>query len=86
MKRTPHMPGDPGRVDASMANYIFSTSVLLRELYEDAQNPSSSHDFGRDILLGLVWPRPSTERKPSARWRTFQSAACGFRVNFLRDA
>jgi len=50
----PHMPGDPGRVFASMGNYIFSTGTLLRELYEDAQNPESSHDFGRDILPGLV--------------------------------
>jgi glucose-1-phosphate adenylyltransferase len=50
----PPMPGDPSRVFASMGNYIFSTSLLLRELYEDAQNPASSHDFGRDILPGLV--------------------------------
>ncbi len=50
----PSMPGDPTRVFASMGNYIFSTSLLLRELYEDAQNPASSHDFGRDILPGLV--------------------------------
>lgn len=50
----PPMPGDDSRVYASMGNYIFSTSLLLRELYEDAQNPASSHDFGRDILPGLV--------------------------------
>jgi glucose-1-phosphate adenylyltransferase len=50
----PAMPGDPGRVYASMGNYIFSTSALLRELYEDAQNPESSHDFGRDILPRMV--------------------------------
>ncbi|HEV2200691.1 MAG TPA: glucose-1-phosphate adenylyltransferase [Bryobacteraceae bacterium] len=50
----PAIPGDPMQVYASMGNYIFSTSVLLRELYEDAQNPASSHDFGRDILPGLV--------------------------------
>jgi glucose-1-phosphate adenylyltransferase len=50
----PAIPGDPGRVYASMGNYIFTTGVLLRELYEDAQNPASSHDFGRDILPGLV--------------------------------
>ena len=50
----PTMPGDPERVYASMGNYIFSTNLLLRELYADAQNPDSSHDFGRDILPGLV--------------------------------
>jgi glucose-1-phosphate adenylyltransferase len=50
----PTMPGDPDRVYASMGNYIFSTNLLLRELYADAQNPESSHDFGRDILPALV--------------------------------
>jgi len=50
----PSMPGDPDQVYASMGNYIFSTSALLRELYEDAQNPESSHDFGRDILPKMV--------------------------------
>ena len=50
----PTMPGDPERVYASMGNYIFSTNLLLRELYADAQNEDSSHDFGRDILPSLV--------------------------------
>jgi glucose-1-phosphate adenylyltransferase len=50
----PTMPGDPNRVYASMGNYIFSTDVLLRELYADAERESSSHDFGRDILPGLI--------------------------------
>ena len=50
----PTIPGDPDRVYASMGNYIFSTRALLRELYDDAANPKSSHDFGRDILPSLV--------------------------------
>src|SRR5579864_7245561 len=50
----PTMPGDPERVYASMGNYIFSTGALLRELYADAENEDSSHDFGRDILPSLV--------------------------------
>ncbi len=50
----PTMPGDPERVYASMGNYIFSTNLLLRELYADAENEESSHDFGRDILPSLV--------------------------------
>jgi glucose-1-phosphate adenylyltransferase len=37
-----------------MGNYIFSTRSLLRELYDDAANSASSHDFGRDILPSLV--------------------------------
>jgi glucose-1-phosphate adenylyltransferase len=50
----PTMPGDSERVYASMGNYIFSTNLLVRELYKDAENPNSSHDFGRDILPALV--------------------------------
>jgi glucose-1-phosphate adenylyltransferase len=50
----PTMPGDSEQVYASMGNYIFSTGLLLRELYADAANENSSHDFGRDILPSLV--------------------------------
>ncbi|MBM3745431.1 MAG: glucose-1-phosphate adenylyltransferase [Acidobacteria bacterium] len=59
-KRTdaPSMPGDPTRVYASMGNYIFSTSMLVRELKEDAANEESSHDFGRDILPALAGRTP----------------------------
>lgn len=50
----PTMPGDPNRVHASMGNYIFSTDLLLRELYADAKKANSAHDFGKDILPGLI--------------------------------
>ena len=50
----PAMPGDPSKVYASMGNYIFSTGTLLKEIYEDAADEESSHDFGRDILPKLV--------------------------------
>jgi glucose-1-phosphate adenylyltransferase len=53
-KDAPTMPGDPERVYASMGNYIFSTGTLLKELYADAAREDSSHDFGRDILPGLI--------------------------------
>ena len=50
----PTMPGDSGRVLASMGNYVFSTRTLLRLLHDDAAEPNSSHDFGRDILPKLA--------------------------------
>jgi len=50
----PTLPGDPNRVFASMGNYIFSTRALLREIHADARLVASSHDFGRDILPGVV--------------------------------
>lgn len=50
----PTMPDDPHRVYASMGNYVFSTDLLLRELYSDLKNEESSHDFGKDILPSLI--------------------------------
>jgi len=50
----PTMPGDDGRVYASMGNYVFSTRTLLRLLHDDATEPESSHDFGRDVLPKLA--------------------------------
>jgi glucose-1-phosphate adenylyltransferase len=50
----PCLPGNPDLVYASMGNYIFSTRLLLQELHADAGNEQSTHDFGRDILPGLI--------------------------------
>jgi glucose-1-phosphate adenylyltransferase len=50
----PTLPGDHRRVHASMGNYIFSTRTLLRLLHDDASDPKSHHDFGRDILPKLA--------------------------------
>jgi len=41
---------NPDTISASMGIYVFSTKVLIDELLADAEDPNSSHDFGRDIL------------------------------------
>jgi glucose-1-phosphate adenylyltransferase len=41
-------------VSASMGVYIFEREVLKQLLIEDAEDPSSSHDFGRDVLPRAV--------------------------------
>src|SRR5690242_15693971 len=41
---------NPRMVSASMGIYLFSTNVLLDVLHEDAQDPKSSHDFGKDLI------------------------------------
>jgi glucose-1-phosphate adenylyltransferase len=46
----PAMPNDPEQVYASMGNYVFSTRALLDLLRQDARDPASHHDFGKDIL------------------------------------
>lgn len=54
-------PADPpGLVDspeesfASMGNYVFTTEALVDALERDAQDPSSRHDMGGDIIPMLV--------------------------------
>jgi glucose-1-phosphate adenylyltransferase len=54
----PTMPGDSTRVYASMGNYIFSTRTLLDLINEDAKDPKSHHDFGKDILPRLAGKAP----------------------------
>ena len=48
------IPGKPGRVLASMGNYVFNTDFLFEQLIRDADIPDSSHDFGKDLLPHLV--------------------------------
>ncbi len=55
--RAPGIPDRPDHVFASMGNYLFSTSSLVKALYEDAADEGSSHDFGRDILPRMVAER-----------------------------
>ncbi|SMX33886.1 glucose-1-phosphate adenylyltransferase [Maliponia aquimaris] len=50
----PAMPGDPTRSLASMGIYVFETEFLCDLLEKDANDPNSSHDFGKDIIPGLV--------------------------------
>ena len=45
---------NPEKVSASMGVYVFNTDVLLRALHEDAQDSSSSHDFGKDVIPKLL--------------------------------
>ncbi len=48
------LPDAPDQVFASMGNYVFSTEVLVDALERDAQDQSSRHDMGGDIIPMLV--------------------------------
>ncbi len=50
----PEIPGQPGLSLASMGIYIFSRKLLFEQLRRDAEDPNSSHDFGKDIIPFLV--------------------------------
>jgi glucose-1-phosphate adenylyltransferase len=50
----PSLPWDKKNSLISMGVYLFRTPVLVKALIRDAKNPSSSHDFGRDIIPLLI--------------------------------
>jgi glucose-1-phosphate adenylyltransferase len=47
-------PYDPSKISGSMGIYIFNTDVLIPVLLKDAEDPDSSHDFGKDLLPKMV--------------------------------
>lgn len=49
-----HIPGDPTQSLASMGIYIFNADFLYEQLIRDADDPSSGHDFGHDIIPYLI--------------------------------
>ncbi|PKO51293.1 MAG: glucose-1-phosphate adenylyltransferase, partial [Betaproteobacteria bacterium HGW-Betaproteobacteria-21] len=50
----PAMPGNPDMALASMGIYVFTADYLYRLLEDDARDPESTHDFGRDLIPRAV--------------------------------
>jgi glucose-1-phosphate adenylyltransferase len=48
------IPGKPEIALASMGIYVFNTKFLVEQLLRDADDPHSSHDFGKDIIPHLM--------------------------------
>ena len=48
------IPGSPGLCLASMGNYVFNSEFLYEQLIKDADDPTSDHDFGRDIIPSII--------------------------------
>ena len=42
------------KVNASMGVYLFNTQLLVPILIDDAENPTSAHDFGKDIIPRII--------------------------------
>lgn len=47
-------PANPPSNMANMGVYLFNLNLLDRLLWEDHQQPGSSHDFGKDIIPRLI--------------------------------
>lgn len=48
------MPGRPDTALASMGIYVFNARFLFEQLQRDADDPRSSHDFGKDVIPHCV--------------------------------
>ena len=69
----------PGREEtalASMGIYVFNAALLERMLTEDAANPNSSRDFGKNIIPGAIdklqvfaYPFEDVKTRAQAYWR-----------------
>jgi glucose-1-phosphate adenylyltransferase len=70
------IPGDPNRALASMGIYIFNARFLMEKLCQDANDPKSHHDFGKNIIPSMIqsqrvyaFPFQDENRKVEAYWR-----------------
>jgi glucose-1-phosphate adenylyltransferase len=66
----------PGKCNASMGVYLFNTQLLVPILIDDAEEPTSSHDFGKDILPRIIgkyrvfaYNFHDENKKETAYWR-----------------
>ncbi len=50
----PGLPDDADSCFASMGNYVFTADALIEALKADAEDPSSSHDMGGNIVPMMV--------------------------------
>ena len=48
------IPGHPDLILANMGVYVFNTEALVRRVIEDAKDPASQHDFGKNVIPAMV--------------------------------
>ena len=72
----PPMPDKDDMALASMGIYVFNTRFLFERLIRDADDSRSSHDFGKDIIPGIIkhyrvmaYPFRDEESQTQAYWR-----------------
>ena len=83
------MPGDPHHALGSMGIYVFNTRLLFELLCEDAAQPGSDHDFGKNILPGMIAAGRRVfahrfrdeNRKPIPYWRDVGTLDAYYQAN-----
>jgi len=81
------IPGKPDKALASMGIYVFSTRFLYDALNQDAEDESSSHDFGKNIIpraihnsVAMAYPYRD-EQGEMAYWRDVGTVDAYFKAN-----
>jgi len=82
------IPGRPDTVLASMGIYVFNPRLLERLLRADAEDPSSAHDFGRNIvpdsidkLRVFAYPFEDVRTKAQNYWRDVGTVDAYYEAN-----
>jgi glucose-1-phosphate adenylyltransferase len=82
------IPGDEAHCLASMGVYVFTTSALYEQLFQDAIRRDSSHDFGKDVIPRMIrenrvfsYPFRDENRKSAAYWRDVGTIESYFAAN-----
>ena len=82
------IPGDSEHCLASMGIYVFTARFLFEQLCQDATDPNSSRDFGRNIVPSIIhthrvyaFPFRDENRKEDAYWRDVGTLDAYFEAN-----
>lgn len=75
-------PQEPKSNLASMGIYVFTWPVLRRYLLMDGANPLSSHDFGKDVIPGMLANRQKMYAYPfTGYWKDVGTVASYWEAN-----
>jgi len=81
-------PKNPDKINASMGIYIFNADVLMKVLMADAEDPESSHDFGKDIVRKMIdeyrvyaYDFVDENRKEARYWRDIGTLEAYYEAN-----
>jgi glucose-1-phosphate adenylyltransferase len=82
------IPHNPDKCFVSMGIYCFNRNFLVRSLEEDAADPSSSHDFGRDLIPKFIdtsrifaYTFIDENQKESVYWRDIGTIEAYYEAN-----
>jgi len=82
------MPGSDDIALVSMGIYVFDTEFLRKRLEEDAANPDSAHDFGRNVIQATIdndqvyaYLFENVETRAQAYWRDVGTVDAYYEAN-----